>query len=210
MSKEDQRACGFGLAGCTIRCPLSPSSEVEFDARVPPPIPGWFASNVCLGPPEPVKISAPLAVAWQQVLEFDSYKEFNPFHRHVEVWERADSGQRQLSLHIVLLNPQAGVLPPHLSCFAGNKERVFYVDERDECCILLYGQESMLVPTIRGQVLVKTSPSTCDYYTYDLIGGSLAGVVNFLLGRSLQRGFELSAEAIKRRCEEKVSLLAAQ
>ncbi|KAH9258613.1 hypothetical protein BASA81_003115 [Batrachochytrium salamandrivorans] len=206
MSKEDQRVCGFGLGGCMVKCPISPSTEVDFDARFPPLLPGWFSNNVHLGPAEPVTINAPLAVVWQQVLEFDSYKEFNPFHRHVEVLEDTGTGKRYMSLHVALMNPQSGVLPPHQSCFVGDKERVFYVDERDECCILLYGLDGMAVPTIRGQVLIKTSPSTCEYYSYDLLGGSLAGVVNWLLGRSLQRGFELSAQALKLRCEEKVSL----
>lgn len=139
---------------------------------------------------------------WKEILDFDSYKEYNPFHRHVEVQEDSKTGIKYVAMRVNLFAPTKDLLLPPKSYRFLQPERIFYVDEREDCCILMYGLYGGAVPTVRCQVVVKTGTETCDYYSYDHFGGSASIVVKLLLASRIQHGFELATDALKLRCEQ--------
>jgi hypothetical protein len=74
------------------------------------------------------------------------------------------------------------------------------VDERPDCCILLYGLEGPIT-TIRGQIVLKDGENACRYVTYDHFGGTPALFVKLFMSSGISKGFQLAAEALKARCE---------
>ena len=85
----------------------------------------------------PTDILAPMEFVWSVIVDFNSYTEYNPFHRRVRVLLDPSTNHRKIEMAVNLLNPTAGSLPSPESCFTVPAERIFYVDARADCCILL-------------------------------------------------------------------------
>lgn len=150
---------------------------------------------------DPIEIKAPKAVVWGLILNFDSYTEWNPFHRQVKVV--ADSGGRRFVRMWVNFGAHHldGLIPVSQSSPLSD-ERILYVDDRPKYSIIIYGLDWFSVPTMRVQVLEAIDDVTCRLYSYDHFGSWLGLILLKLpLQNKFRRLFTLAAEGLKRRAE---------
>jgi hypothetical protein len=152
----------------------------------------------------PIRIEAPMKLVWEQILAFDQYPAWNPFQRRVDVVESTTTGYRYAKLHVNFgAKADDKELSPVEKVWAEIDERILYVDERPQCCILAYGYEMTILPTVRMQVLEAIDENSCNYYSYDAFAGWLA---RFMFKPWAQdrfaRLFTLSSKALKAHCEK--------
>lgn len=88
--------CTQNLPGLRIQLAFSAAAVKQWQADEPPPLAtdgpshlwGWIPRSLCpdiVIRPEPTHICAAPVDVWKALLDFDSYAEWNPFHRKVEV-----------------------------------------------------------------------------------------------------------------------------
>ena len=192
--------CAQGLPGLLIRCGRSAAAVREWQADVPPPLatsgpshlwgllPRWLFRDIVIRPP-PVEIDAPPHVVWEAFIDFDSYAEWNPFHRKVEVVEQGEgSDAHTVSVRMtVAMGPILGTLV--------STEAIGYVDSQRH--ILMYSAEH---PSALRMAWLLNSPSGGTiFHSYDMIGGYPALFSRGHIVGVVLRGFTAQHEALRAR-----------
>ena len=143
--------------------------------------------------PPPVEIDAPPHVVWEAFIDFDSYAEWNPFHRKVEVVEEGE-GSATVSVRMtVAMGPILGTLV--------STEAIGYVDSQRH--ILMYSAEH---PSALRMAWLLPSPSGGTiFHSYDMIGGYPALFSRGHIVGVVLRGFTAQHEALRARVHSLVS-----
>lgn len=136
---------------------------------------------------EAMHIEAPAGVVWDVLTDAKSYGDWNPFTTRLETDFEVGS---PIHLHIVM-GPYSmdrrewvrAVEPPH---------RLEW-DTEVLARFLLYSSKEQRV-TALGE-------ARCSYHTTDLFSGLLTPLIMLLFRKLIVRGFDETAEALKRRCE---------
>ena len=136
---------------------------------------------------EAMHIETPAGVVWDVLTDAKSYGDWNPFTTRLETDFKVGS---PIHLHIVM-GPYSmdrrewvrAVEPPH---------RLEW-DTEVLARFLLYSSKEQRV-TALGE-------ARCSYHTTDLFSGLLTPLIMLLFRKLIVRGFDETAEALKRRCE---------
>lgn len=136
---------------------------------------------------DPVEIEAPAERVWDILVDFERYKEWNPFTTRVDA--TLDIGS-PVMLHVKLgrlkrKQPEVieTVEPPHLLAWG-----------------VTMGARFLLIAR-REQRLEVLSETRCRYLTTDATTGLLTPLVALLFGRFIRQGFNEMAAALKTRAE---------
>lgn len=238
------RRCELGLRALQVRCSSSASSSMEWRADVPPRLVADGESHLygLLGPtltaalfrdvvirPEPVTIDAPAEAVWAVLIDFESYGEWNPFHRNVDIVERAD-GTVAVRM-TVAMGPLLGTIV--------STETIYCARERLEPAPETWAREALLPVTVlappplsptrnptladvdaRRHILIygiaRDGPSCLrvvwleggvggaptTFHSYDMIGGYPALLSRGHIVGVVHRGFTAQHVAIRKRVME--------
>ena len=188
-----------GLPGLQIRCGGSAAALSEWNADEPPPLSTGGASHLWgllprLWPfsdivirPKPVKISASIDDVWDAFLDFDSYSEWNPFHKKVEIVEEGDGPEATAAVRMTVdMGPILGSLV--------STETICYVDSARK--ILMYSAKH---PSALRMVwlLPSADGSGTVFNSYDMIGGYPAAFSRGHIVGVVDRGFNAQHEALR-------------
>lgn len=195
-------SCQFGCPGLTVHMENSAAAADSFSLDQPPRLAwdgisaGWgLLGSTLTGMlmpdivirPTPVVIAAPPEYVWRVLLDFERYKEWNPFHRDVRVVDQP-GGTVAVSL-TVDMGELLGTLV--------SEETVYYVDEKR--CILAYGIGRKGPACLRAVWLVPTANGGTIFNSWDTIGGVPALLSRGHIHRTVVRGFEAQHLAIRER-----------
>lgn len=136
---------------------------------------------------EPLTIDAPAEAVWNVLTDGERYGEWNPFTTHIETDFRAGSAVRAR----VLL----GRLPVRVT------ERTDVAEPPARLTWSSVYWTPFLLTARKTQIVTSIEAGRCAYHTTDTMAGLLAPIVRTLFGRSILRGFEATATALKERVE---------
>jgi polyketide cyclase/dehydrase/lipid transport protein len=140
-----------------------------------------------------VKIEAPAAFAWDVLVDYPSYPQWNPYTVAVET--TLEIGDRiDLTLPAVD-GPSDGTGGTFI-----NREFIRVVDPPHH---LRYdtGEEIPGVFGVRDQWITELGPDRCTYHTTDTLSGTYADLVMETTGDWIKAGFDSVANALKARTE---------
>ena len=135
----------------------------------------------------PLTIEAPAEAVWEVLTDAARYGEWSPFTTDIETDFQAGSPVRarvllgRLPVHVT--EHTAAAEPPTLLTWSS-----VYWSPR-------------LLTAAKTQIVTPLGAGRCAYHTTDTMAGLLAPVVRTLFGRSILRGFEATATALKDRAE---------
>ncbi|KAG5637081.1 hypothetical protein H0H81_005813 [Sphagnurus paluster] len=155
-----------------------------------------------------IMIDAPIEKVWQIMLDFPSYKEWNPFVRGQTI---VDRGGNALSDQ----TPKAGqyllIAPVHLPPTMGEPgwfqkqsafEMITTVDhENHRVAWINIALPSFLLSAHRWQALSVVDGKT-KYETIEVFGGIFGYLVKFFMYDKLVLGFNAQAEGLKKQAEK--------
>ena len=136
---------------------------------------------------EPLTIDAPAEAVWNVLTDGERYGEWNPFTTHIETDFQPGSPVRAR----VLL----GRLPVRVT---------EHTDVAEPPVRLTWSSAywtPFLLTARKTQIVTPIAAGRCAYHTTDTMAGLLAPIVRMLFGRSILRGFEATATALKERAE---------
>ena len=135
-----------------------------------------------------VTIAVPQAFAWQVLLDFERYEQWNPFTFKV----KTDLVIGQLvELHVHL--PKRGK--------SVQKEYLKHLQASEQIAWGMHILAPQLLKARRTQYLNKLNHNQCQYRTDDALEGLLTPLVKALYGESMRQGFNQMAHALKLRAE---------
>lgn len=136
----------------------------------------------------PLAIEAPAETVWSVLTDADRYGEWNPFTTRIETDFQPGSPVRARvllgRLPVNVTESTTAAEPPTLLTWSS-----------------VYWKPLFLTAT-KTQIVTPLGAGRCTYHTTDTMAGLLAPVVRMLFARSILRGFEETASALKRRAEE--------
>ncbi|KAJ3843040.1 hypothetical protein F5878DRAFT_606038 [Lentinula raphanica] len=158
-------------------------------------------------------ISAPPEKVWQILLDFDSYKQWNPFVRSQKVMSKSDSAPlsvgNRLELYPVHLPPTMD--DDHVGFLQKNSTLVEVTVLDHENYRVAWRVAGMLprwmLDAERWQMITVEeggdggAEMKCKYESYEVFRGVLAYVVQWFVGKELDMGVDAMAEALKLRAE---------
>ncbi|KAF9238674.1 hypothetical protein BU15DRAFT_47424 [Melanogaster broomeanus] len=164
-----------------------------------------------------VVIDAPRELVWEVLMDWGSYREWNPFIRNQCL---TDASRKPLPAS--LQTPRAGAHlliqpvhlppsfdPPKILPTGSAFEVITTMDpENFRCAWKNVEWPSWLLNAERWQALVEVvedGKKKTRYETIEVFGGVLAYIISFLLGSRLQQGFTAMAQGLKKQSEEKNS-----
>ena len=131
-----------------------------------------------------VTLDCPAEVAWETLVDFAAYPEWNPFTPRVrcalEVGTPVVMRVRLGGVTIIARERLTRLEPPHAIAWSLRGPRAILWAERT-------------------QTLTPLPDGSCRYETVDVIEGVLSGLVDVLFGRALDQGFERVAAALAER-----------
>ncbi|MDX1694447.1 MAG: SRPBCC domain-containing protein [Ketobacteraceae bacterium] len=136
-----------------------------------------------------VDIQAPAETVWQVLVDFERYPDWNPFTYRVET--------DLVPGHAVDLYVK---LPGW-----GRRLQTEYVHQVVRPRLLSWGMtlgHETLLQALREQRLEVLSENSCCYQSTDAFRGVLTPLVRFLFARSIRRGFNAMAHALKLEAEK--------
>jgi hypothetical protein len=136
-----------------------------------------------------IDIDAPPHRVWAVLIDLERYPEWNPFTPRID--GRLDVGGR-LVLHVAM-DPGR---PPILQA-----QRCTKVEAGRELAWTTVVGSPILLTAHRRQTLEPIGERRTRYWSADAFSGLLVPVVMGLYRARIQRGFEATAEALKRRAE---------
>ncbi|KAF8219088.1 hypothetical protein L208DRAFT_1418859 [Tricholoma matsutake] len=156
-----------------------------------------------------ITIDAPREKVWSIILDFASYKEWNPFVRGQTIVDKAGnalSDQTPAEGQYLLISPVH--LPPTMG------EPGWFQTQSTSTTISTLDQENyrvawigisfprFLLNTERWQSLSVDLDGKTKYETIEVFSGILAYIVKFLMREKLVMGFNAQAEGLKQRAEQ--------
>ncbi|KAL0574446.1 hypothetical protein V5O48_007510 [Marasmius crinis-equi] len=158
-----------------------------------------------------VIIDAPIEKVWSILLDFGSYKEWNPFVRNQTVVDA------KMGTPLVDQTPSVGChilmdpvhLPPtmrpssELWFWQKNSTRIWisHLDKDNYRVAWRTSGPAFLLEAERWQMLTKTADGKVKYETFECFRGPLAYIVKFFVGHNLNKGVRAMAEGLKQRAE---------
>ncbi|KAJ8583912.1 hypothetical protein M405DRAFT_747879 [Rhizopogon salebrosus TDB-379] len=153
-------------------------------------------------------INAPREVVWEVLMDWKSYKEWNPFVRDQRITDARknhlpDETPREgchLHIHPVNIPPSFGDKWFPSSAF----ERITALDhENYRTAWVNIDMPHWLLNAERWQVLVEVEGGRTRYETIEVFGGLLAYLIKIFVGNGLKKGFIAMAEGLKHRAEQR-------
>jgi hypothetical protein len=139
---------------------------------------------------ETVTIDAPASIVWEVLTDLPKYGEWNPFCFGAEsTLEIGAPLHMQLNSYTM---PGETYLNVEYVC-ANVPERLLSWE--------LHHTDAMPYPARRDQVIEALGPDQCTYYSTDEFFGPNGPHVMFFCGGWVKRGFDDTAQALKRRAE---------
>ena len=134
-----------------------------------------------------VQIDAPAEVVWRVLTDAPSYGDWNPFTTRLDTDFQVGS---PIHVHIVM-GPYS----------TDRKEWVRVVDAPHRLEWDTKVLARFLLYSNKEQRIKALGDSSCSYHTTDLFSGLLTPLIMLLYRKRIIRGFDQTAEALKRRCE---------
>ncbi|KAJ3715670.1 hypothetical protein C8R42DRAFT_778918 [Lentinula raphanica] len=174
----------------------------------PPPI-----SSAVFHVSRSISISAPPEKVWQILLDFDSYKHWNPLVRSQRVTNKSDSTPLSVGNRIELYPVH---LPPtmdddHVGFLQKNSilAEVTVLDhENHRVAWRVAGMlPRWMLDVERWQMITveegreRGTEMKCKYESYEVFRGALAYAVQWFVGKELEMGVDAMGEALKGRAE---------
>lgn len=168
----------------------------SFDPSDPRPTGALFESIVGI---EPILVRAPREIAWEVMVDFESYPEWNPLNRHF----RADP-TTELHARVTF---GCTLRPPDAEGRFPEPDRVqvetITVWEPGRC--LSYADVGFGYRNERTQYLWSDGPDRTFYLTYERFSGVLGPLVRALYGERVRAGFLRNALALRERAEARAA-----
>jgi uncharacterized protein YndB with AHSA1/START domain len=135
-----------------------------------------------------IVIASKKELVWKILTDLDNYQRWNPFTPRVETnWEIG----HPVSLTVQMTKGKSPIL---------QKEYMVKFNPQDE---FAWGMKwSVFLKAERIQRLSEDEHENTMYFTEDVIEGLLSPIVHFIYGKSIQKGFEELAIALKRHLED--------
>ncbi|KAF5354590.1 hypothetical protein D9758_011215 [Tetrapyrgos nigripes] len=158
-----------------------------------------------------ITIDAPPEKVWSTLLDFKSYREWNPFVRHQVLTDASrnplpESSQEPSPGKYVYMNPVH--LPPQMDKpslpWQKNSTLVVITYLNHETRRVAWRTASFprfLLDAERWQTVSVGDDGKTRYETYEVFRGPLAYVVNFFMGKHLHQAARAMAEGLKARAE---------
>lgn len=159
-----------------------------------PPLPGCGSFEVKV---KPMLIKASPMVVWDVILDFNSYAQWNPFHRNVR------SSLRPGDPYDMWIDWSLQLESKWPSC---EKVREVVESKDDDHHTLVYGirpsfQYLYTVRSKRVQTLEAVQgpngEAYCIYHSIERIGGLASWAIKCLYGKAMERAFHAQALALK-------------
>lgn len=170
----------LGLSGTLIRTSFSAAAVPEWEASetYSPPLvadgvshlygylgrwlTGFLFRDVTIRPP-PIEIEASPSYVWSVLIDFDSYAEWNPFHRKVEIVTQPRPTGDTVAVRMTV--KMGGLLGTLVST-----ETIYYCDSKRHILAYGIGRDG---PTSLRVVWLEpgSAPGTTVFHSYDMIGG---------------------------------------
>ncbi|KAG1732632.1 uncharacterized protein EDB91DRAFT_1251684 [Suillus paluster] len=161
----------------------------------------FSASSSCV-------INAPREVVWEVLMDWKSYKEWNPFVRSQRITDARknllpdETPREGCYLYISPVN-----IPPSFEStwFPSSAfERITALDhENYRAAWVNIDMPHWLLNAERWQALVEVEGGKTRYETIEVFDGLLAYLIKVFVGNGLKRGFIAMAEGLKSRAEER-------
>ncbi|KAG2757729.1 hypothetical protein P692DRAFT_20763691 [Suillus brevipes Sb2] len=153
-------------------------------------------------------INAPREVVWDVLMDWKSYKEWNPFVRDQRV---TDARKNPLPDETPREGSYLYIHPVHIPPTFDNKwlpssafERITVLDHENYRTAWVYvNTPHWLLNAERWQALVVVEGGKTRYETIEVFGGVLAYFIKAFVGSGLKKGFVAMAERLKSRAEER-------
>ncbi len=147
--------------------------------------PGWFSVQAA------ITINAPLAHVWSVLVDLERYREWNTFVPSMQSSFQVGSiltmqVQMRKGFQVKSIETITAIEPQHLLAWKTRSP-----------AWLLRGE--------RFQVLTAIDSGKTQYWTREAFTGILAPLLQILLARDLQRGFDAIAQNLKARAESTIS-----
>ncbi|KAF5392142.1 hypothetical protein D9757_003225 [Collybiopsis confluens] len=180
---------------------------MSWGTSTPPPL-----SSAVFAVSGSATISAPPEKAWEALLDFDSYKQWqvikNPFVRSQTITNNPTSSPL-IAGHIIKMNPVH--LPPSMDDdnvgFLQKNSTLVRVTVLDHENHRVAWRTANLLPrwlldAERWQMItVPEGGEGCKYESYEVFRGILAYVVRWFVGKELKLGVDAMAKGLKERVE---------
>jgi len=160
-----------------------------------------------------ISISAPREKVWQVLLDFDSYKQWNPFVRSQRVTNNPSSAPLSAG-HRIKMDPvhlPATMDDANVGLFQKNSTLVEVTVLDSENYRVAWRTANMLprwmLDAERWQMITVEEDGVggetrCKYESYEVFKGILAYVVQWLFGKELKGAVDAMAQGIKERAEQ--------
>ncbi|KIK43674.1 hypothetical protein CY34DRAFT_803588 [Suillus luteus UH-Slu-Lm8-n1] len=153
-------------------------------------------------------INAPREVVWDVLMDWKSYKEWNPFVRDQHI---TDARKNPLPDETPREGSYLYIHPVHIPPSFDNKwlpssafERITVLDhENYRTAWVNISTPHWLLNAERWQALVAVEGGKTRYETIEVFGGVLAYLIKAFVGSGLKKGFVAMAERLKSRAEER-------
>ncbi|KAJ4481177.1 hypothetical protein J3R30DRAFT_3287412 [Lentinula aciculospora] len=158
-------------------------------------------------------ISAPPEKVWQTLLDFDSYREWNPFVRSLKILKNPNSAPLSVG-HRIEIYPVH--LPPTMDDasvgFLQKNSTLVEVTVLDHETHRVAWRTANMLPrwmldAERWQMITveedaREGEVKCKYESYEVFKGILAYVVRWFVGKELKLGVKAMADGLKGRAEQ--------
>ncbi|KAH7908676.1 hypothetical protein BJ138DRAFT_1157103 [Hygrophoropsis aurantiaca] len=176
-----------------------------------------LASNGVFAVSASIDIDAPRDVVWDVLMDWNAYREWNPFVRNQQITSSKGTPLDDQTPHVgSFLSLRPVHIPPTLNdarWFPPSSAAFLRITAFDtENCRAAWesvGMPGWVLSTERWQALVEIDGGRTRYETIEVFGGVAAYIIRVLLRGGLRAGFRAMAEGLKTRAEERVRAGAA-
>ncbi|KAH7908674.1 hypothetical protein BJ138DRAFT_1090830 [Hygrophoropsis aurantiaca] len=159
-----------------------------------------------------IDIDAPRDVVWDVLMDWNVYREWNPFVRNQQITAPDGTPLKDQTPHVgAFLSIRPMHIPPTLDDArwfppaSAALERITVLDRANyRCAWRNIDMPAWALRAERWQALVELGDGRTRYETVEVFGGAAAYVIRVLLGGGLRAGFRAMAEGLKARAEERV------
>jgi len=153
------------------------------------------------------EINAPIEEVWRVLTDFPKYHDWNPFVRSITIVDKSKKELADQTLAVDKFLLMKCNIPPSMDDNrkqAHSLELVKAVDEENHRLSWIYvDYPSWVLRAERWQILTSLPDGRTKYETWEVFGGSLAYVVKWHLGKSLEESFTSFATGLKDYCERR-------
>jgi hypothetical protein len=173
LSKKQEKNNRTNLEGFKVYFPDTPATTVEFDCREAPTLNTYLPYSQVTVKPTDVVIKKDIETVWKCLLDFDSYKFHNPFHRAAKIITVND--EYYLEMKITLPNVLGGSftktsieIDPNDPNLSTQIEKIYYIDHQRH--ILCYGLNSTVI-CMRSVYMYENENKETVFCSWDTMAG---------------------------------------